>query len=100
MSKQTGSFDLNSCSEDLETWPFRGFRVIGQLSLILSLIVLLVFLLCVDVSSAILLGSPDSKHFARNDVDTTSSNLCDIFLIFRHFSTVTLTIQNSLIFEI
>ena len=56
--------------------------------------------LCVDVSSAILLGSPDSKHFARNDVNTTSSNLCDIFLIFRHFSTVTLAISNSLIFEI
>ena len=33
MSKQTGSFDLNSCSEDLESWPFWGFRVIGQLTL-------------------------------------------------------------------
>ena len=38
MSKQTGSFDLNSCSEDLESWPFWGVRVIGQLTLILSLI--------------------------------------------------------------
>ena len=24
MPKQTGSFDLNSCSEDLESWPFWG----------------------------------------------------------------------------